>query len=65
MFIILPILWIVLWFAIGGVLGAFSGLAPKNGGLTLFLAVFLGGGFGLPIIGGIVWWIRSRLKRYH
>lgn len=63
MFIILPFVWLVVWLVIGGVVAALSGLAPQGGGLMLFLIIFLGGCFGLPIIGGIGWWVRSRLRQ--
>lgn len=63
MFILLPFLWLVAWLVIGGLIAAFSGFAPKGGGLTLFLVLFLGGGFGLPIVGGIAWWVWSRIRQ--
>lgn len=63
MFVLLPFVWLVVWLVIGGAVAAFSGLAPQGGGLTLFLTIFLGGCFGLPIVGGIGWWVWSRIRQ--
>ena len=65
MFIVLPILWLILWLVIGGVVGALSGMSPQHGGLYLFLLIFLGGCFGLPVVGGLGWWIRARIRGRH
>jgi len=64
MFVVLPILWLILWLAIGGVVGAVSGLSPQNGGLALFLTIFLGGCFGLPMVGGLGWWVWTRIRQH-
>lgn len=60
MIVVAPLLWLIAWLAIAGVVAAFSGLAPQGAGLMLFLIVFLGGGFGLPLLGGLAWFARSR-----
>ena len=65
MFILLPIFWLILWLVIGGVVGALSGFSPQNGGLALFLIVFLAGCFGLPVAGGVFWWIWGRIRGRH
>jgi hypothetical protein len=62
MIILLPLLWLALWFIIALVIGAFSGLAPAGYGLILFLIIFLGGGVGLLIVGGIGWYVYQRLR---
>lgn len=62
MFVILPLIWIVAWVAIGGVIAAFSGLAPQDGGLLLFLAISGGGGVGLPLAGALGWMLRERRR---
>jgi hypothetical protein len=62
MILILPFIWLVAWLIAAGVIGAFSGLAPQGQGLTLFLAIFLGGGFALPLVGGAGWLIWRRLR---
>lgn len=62
-FILLPFVWLIGWLVIGGVVAAFSGLAPKGGGVVLLLAIFLGGGFGLPVLAGIGWWIVHRFRQ--
>ncbi len=64
MFILLPFLWLMMWFVIGGLVAAFSGLAPQGGGFMLFFIIFLGGCFGLPVVGGVVWWAWLRIRRY-
>lgn len=60
MFVLLPFVWLIVWLVIGGAVAAFSGLGAQGGGLVLFLTIFLGGCFGLPIVGGIGWWAWSR-----
>lgn len=62
MIIILPILWLILWLILGIVIAAFSGLAPSGYGLVLFLVVFLGGGVGLLLFGGIGWFLWRRFR---
>lgn len=62
MIIILPVIWVVVWLAAGLVVGALSGLDPQHAGLELFLIIFLGGGFGLPIVGGGGLLLWRRLK---
>lgn len=62
MIIILPIIWIVAWLVVGLVVGALSGLSPHHAGLELFLIIFLGGGIGLPIVGGAGFFFWRRLK---
>ncbi len=65
MFIVLPILWLILWLVIGGLVGALSGMSPQHGGLYLFLMIFLGGCFGLPVVGGMGWWAWARIRGRH
>jgi len=62
MFVILPILWLVAWGVVAGLVAAFSGLSPHGGGLMLFLAILLGGGIGLPVGGGIIWMAARRIR---
>ncbi|MGH8224653.1 MAG: hypothetical protein ACRER1_00670 [Gammaproteobacteria bacterium] len=62
MIVLLPFIWLVLWLIAAGVIGAFSGLAPAGAGLSLFLAIFLGGGIGLPIVAGVCWLVWRRLR---
>lgn len=62
MIFLLPFLWVVLWVIVAAVVSAFSGLSPKGGGLTLFLIIFGGGGIGLPMLGGIGWYVWRRLR---
>lgn len=62
MIIILPLVWLALWFVLALVIGAFSGLAPAGSGLTLFLIIFLGGGVGLLVLGAGSWYLWGRLR---
>ena len=64
MFVLLPFVWLIIWLVIGGAVAAFSGLGAQGDGLMLFLSVFLGGCFGLPIVGGIGWWAWSRIRQH-
>lgn len=57
MIVVVPLVWLVLWFVIGGVVGVYSGVAPKGSGLAVFLVVFLGGAFGLPVLA----WVGRRM----
>jgi hypothetical protein len=63
MIVVLPLLWLIVWLVAAGAVAGFSGLAPRGEGLYLFLGIFLGGGFGLPIMGGIGWAMRGLWKR--
>lgn len=65
MFIVLPVVWLILWVVIAGVVGVFSGVAPQSGGLMVFLVTFLCGCFGLPIIGGAGWLAWNRIRQRH
>lgn len=62
MFILLPILWIVAWIVIAGLIAAFSGLSPHGWGLPLFFGIFGVGGIGLPLVGGLGWLAVRRLR---
>ncbi|MGH8428430.1 MAG: hypothetical protein ACRES7_10700 [Gammaproteobacteria bacterium] len=61
MILIFPLAWLVVWLIAAVVIGTFSGLAPQGSGLTLFLAIFLGGGFVLPLVVGAGWLLWRRL----
>lgn len=63
MIVLIPLLWLVAWLVVSGLVAAFSGLAPHGAGLTLFLVLFLGGGFGLPLLGGALWYLRGLRRR--
>lgn len=60
MIVVAPLLWLIAWLAVAGLVAAFSGLAPQGAGLALFLILFIGGGFGLPLLAGLVCFMRSR-----
>ncbi|HEX5314331.1 MAG TPA: hypothetical protein VFX38_05435 [Gammaproteobacteria bacterium] len=62
MIVFLPFLWLALWLIGAIAVAAFSGLAPAGAGLTLFLAIFLGGAIGLPLVGGAIWYVGRRLR---
>lgn len=62
MIIVLPLIWLALWFVLALVIGAFSGLAPAGYGLMLFLIIFLGGGVGLLIVGLVGRYVWGRLR---
>jgi hypothetical protein len=63
MIIILPIIWVVVWLFAGLFVGAYSGWSAHGAGLELFLAIFLGGGFVLPTVGGAAFFFWRRLKK--
>ena len=63
MFIILPIVWIAAWLLVAGLVAGFSGLNSHGEGLVLFLVILLGGGIGLPVIGGLGWLVSRRLRQ--
>lgn len=62
MIVIVPIVWLLVWFLAAGFIGAYSGLAPADAGLELFLAIFLGGGIGLPVVGSLGWLVTRRFR---
>lgn len=63
MIIILPIIWLVVWVGISGVICAFSGISAQANALLCFFAIFLAGGLGLPLVGGTGWFIKRRLEQ--
>lgn len=54
MILVIPLLWLLGWLVVAGLVGAFSGLAPRGAGTAVFLGLFLGGSFGLPLVGLLI-----------
>lgn len=61
-FVILPLIWIVGWVVVAGLIAAFSGLDPRGEGLVLFFVIFGAGGIGLPIVAALGWVLARRLR---